>query len=94
MHSWIRARLTVWPGGTLNHAEFGLPDEWYRQVARSHPPKEEPWYQVLVDTTDRETYVVQRNLEADTENEPISHPRIQECFYGFKNGVHQVRGAN
>ena len=27
---------------------FMLPDEWYEQVALSRPPKDEPWYRVLV----------------------------------------------
>ena len=29
-------------------ATFGLTDEWYEQVARSRPPKDLPWYHVLV----------------------------------------------
>ena len=27
---------------------FQLSDEWYEQVARSRPPKDRPWYHVLV----------------------------------------------
>jgi len=75
-------------------SEFSLSDEWYRQVAKSRPPKDEPWYRVLVDTSDGETYVAQRNLEADPETRPVRHPRIEECFSGFEDGRYQIRGAN
>ncbi len=74
--------------------KFSLSDEWYRQVAKSRPPKDEPWYRVLVDTSDGETYVAQRNLEADPEPGPVRHPRIGECFSGFEDGRYQVRGGN
>ena len=29
--------------------EFAGSDEWYEEVARSRPPKDQPWYHVLVD---------------------------------------------
>jgi heat shock protein HspQ len=28
---------------------FSLSEEWYEQMARSRPPKDQPWYHVLVD---------------------------------------------
>jgi len=37
-------------------------DEWYEQVARSHPPKDRPWYHVLVDNAVHQTYVAEQNL--------------------------------
>jgi heat shock protein HspQ len=30
---------------------FSLSDAWYEEVARSRPPKDRPWYHVLVDET-------------------------------------------
>ncbi|HEX20094.1 MAG TPA: heat shock protein HspQ, partial [Acidiferrobacteraceae bacterium] len=51
-------------------------EEWYQQVARSRPPKDQPWYRVLVDQDDSETYVAERNLESDSENKPIQHPLV------------------
>ena len=36
---------------------FSGTDEWYDQVARSRPPKDEPWYHVLVDGAEHATYV-------------------------------------
>ncbi len=66
-------------------------DEWYEQVARSRPPKDKPWYQVLVDKGDHETYVAERNLEPDTSGKPIVHPLVETFFERFDNGVYVTR---
>jgi heat shock protein HspQ len=55
-------------------------EEWYEQVARSRPPKDKPWYRVLVHDGEHETYVAERNLESDPSNDPIRHPRLAELF--------------
>ena len=73
---------------------FMLSEEWYQQVARSRPPKDEPWYRVLVDGASQETYVAQRNLEADERLEAISHPELHRYFSGFENGKYIVRRKN
>lgn len=72
-------------------AEFLLTDEWYEQMAKSRPPKDEPWYRVLVDGSDVETYVAQCNLEPDELHEPIEHPDIARVFKSF-NGDRYVAG--
>ena len=41
---------------------FSLSEEWYEQVARSRPPKDRPWYHVLVDGAEHSTYVAERHL--------------------------------
>jgi heat shock protein HspQ len=51
-----------------------LSDEWYETVARSRPPKDQPWYRVLVHNSANETYVAERNLELDASEEPVRHP--------------------
>ncbi len=63
-----------------------LSDEWYETVARSQPPKDQPWYRVLVHDAMHETYVAERNLEADASGEPVRHPLIESCFHSFSNG--------
>ena len=60
--------------------QFHGSDEWYNQVARSLPPKEKPWYHVLVDGSDVQTYVAERNLEPDYSGAPIQHPDIHVHF--------------
>lgn len=67
-------------------------EEWYEQVARTRPPKDAPWYRVLVHARDTETYVAERNLEADTSGEPIDHPLIELLFRAFRHGTYVVRG--
>ena len=66
-------------------------EEWYEQVARSRPPKDEPWYRVLVHGSDHETYVAQRNLEADESSEPVLHPLTSHFFSDFHEGAYVPR---
>ena len=69
-----------------------LSDEWYEAVARSRPPKGEPWYRVLVHDATHETYVAERNLEPDTDCGPVRHPLIETCFRGFGDGRYLPAG--
>jgi heat shock protein HspQ len=73
---------------------FMLSDTWYEQVARTRPPKDEPWYRVLVDGSRQETYVAQRNLEPDLLEEPIEHQEISRYFSGFEDGHYLARRSN
>ncbi len=63
-------------------------EEWYQQVAKSRPPKDKPWYHVLVDGQSMQTYVAERNLEADEIEKPIDNPLVEEVFDQFINGVY------
>lgn len=67
-------------------ATFQLSDEWYEQVARSRPPKDRPWYHVLVDGADTTTYVAERHLERDPDPAPIRHPLLDRFFRAFEGG--------
>ncbi|MEX2468209.1 MAG: heat shock protein HspQ [Pseudohongiellaceae bacterium] len=69
---------------------FMLPEDWYEQMARSRPPKDQPWYRVLVHEAMHETYVAEGNLAADTSTEPILHPRVDEFFVAFSGGRYQA----
>ena len=69
-----------------------LSDEWYETVARSRPPKDQPWYRVLVHDAAHETYVAERNLEPDTSGIRIRHPLIETCFSGFSDGHYLTAG--
>ena len=72
---------------------FALTDEWYEQVARSRPPKDKPWYHVLVDDAEHTTYVAERNLASDDQPAPIRHPQLGDFFSGFKDGRYLSRQA-
>lgn len=71
---------------------FSGSDEWYEQVARSRPPKDQPWYRVLVHGAKQETYVAERNLEQDDSGEPIRHPLLGEFFGDLEGGRYRLRG--
>ena len=72
-------------------ADFQGSEEWYRQVALSRPPKDKPWYRILVDGADHMTYVAERHLEADIAGTPVTHPELDDFFDSFKEGAYQVR---
>ena len=65
---------------------FSLSDEWYEQMARSRPPKDAPWYHVLVHGGDHTTYVAERNLVADPVAEPIEHPLLARLLGPYEDG--------
>ncbi|MBV1876164.1 MAG: heat shock protein HspQ [Pseudomonadales bacterium] len=66
-------------------------DQWYEQMAISSPPKNAPWYHVLVHEADHTTYVAERNLDLFTGIEQIDHPLLGEYFSGFDNGRYLLR---
>jgi len=70
---------------------FSGTEEWYEQVARSRPPKDQPWYHVLVDGATHTTYVAERNLEADPDPSPIHHPMLEDVFSGFDGEKYRTR---
>ena len=92
------------PGQLVTHRLFGYrgvvfdvdptfqgSDECYARNARSKPPRDRPWYRVLVDGQPVETYVAECNLELDTEARPIRHPLADRIFSGFYDGQYVLR---
>lgn len=71
-------------------AEFSLSDEWYEAVARSRPPRDRPWYHVLVHGNEQQTYVAERHLEADPDPQAIDHPAIGENFSELRDGRYVI----
>ena len=69
-------------------ATFDGTDEWYERVARSRPPKDKPWYHVLVHGSGSQTYVAERHLEPDKEGAPIEHPLLGLHFDELCGGVY------
>jgi len=61
-------------------------EEWYEAVAKSRPPKNRPWYHVLVHQSEASTYVAEQNLEPDDSVEPIDHPMLGNFFSKLDNG--------
>ena len=70
-------------------------EEWYEAMAKSRPPKDAPWYHVLVHEADHTTYVAERNLMSYTGTGYIDHPLLSHYFNGFEEGVYRpVNRAN
>ncbi len=87
------------PGDVIRHRRFGYrgvivdvdpvfsgSDEWYEEVARSRPPRDAPWYHVLVHGADHTTYVAERHLELESEPAPVDHPLLGRFFDRFEQG--------
>ena len=91
------ARFAV--GEVIQHQRFGYrgvivdvdpvfqgTDEWYETMAKSQPPRDAPWYHVLVHDAAHMTYVAERNLARDTVDAPIRHPLLREFFDSRRDG--------
>ena len=65
-------------------------DEWYETMTSTRPPKDKPWYHVLVDNSEHQTYVSERNLVNDDSSLPVNHPLVDEVFSQFKDGAYHV----
>ena len=65
--------------------------DWYRQMAKTDPPRDRPWYHVLVDEFEHRTYVAERNLEADPTQNPVRHPDVAAQFTGLEEGRYVPR---
>jgi len=66
-------------------------ETWY-QSNKTQPPRNQPWYHVLVhDSGGLSTYVAQTNLDADVSGDPIEHPRINCYFSGFEGGRYLLK---
>ena len=58
------------------------------ELAKSQPPKDKPWYHLLVDGVSRTTYVAERHLETDPNSGPVNHALIGAIFERFENGIY------
>ncbi len=67
---------------------FQLSEEWYEEVAKSQPPKDQPWYHVLVHGTRQTTYVAERNLQLGPGGQPVEHPSLGRFFDKFSDGFY------
>jgi len=66
--------------------EYQGSEDWYEVMARSRPPRDAPWYHVLVDGAGHMTYVAERHLEPDPSGEQIEHPALGRFFDRFEGG--------
>lgn len=67
---------------------FAGTEEWYERSAKNRPPKDRPWYHVLVDGVKKQIYVAERHLAPVEEPEPIDHPWLRLYFDAFVEGIY------
>lgn len=67
---------------------------WYDNVAKSRPPKDRPWYHVLVDGGLQKTYVAERNLKPDRSGDAINHPEVSLHFERLIGDTYRTRQRN
>lgn len=90
----VHHRLFGYRGVVIDvDAGFAGSEAWYLQMARSRPPKDRPWYHVLVHGATHQTYVAERNLEPDPTPAPIEHPMVGHFFNAFDGQGYRVRGT-
>ncbi len=69
-------------------ATFQGSDAWYEGMARTRPPRDQPWYHLLVHEAEHMTYVAERNLQPDLTGEPIRHPSLGQFFDDLRGGIY------
>ena len=83
----VHHRLFHYRGAIVDvDPNFQSTEEWYEAVAKSRPPKDKPWYRVLVHGAEHSTYVAEQNLDLDDSDTPIKHPMLEHFFSRFENG--------
>lgn len=68
-------------------------DVWYETVALTRPPRNQPWYHVLVHGAVHHAYVAEKNIEPDPFGEPVDHPEVDYYFDDFQDGRYTRRIA-
>lgn len=75
-------------------AKFQGTDEWYEKMASGNPPKDMPWYNILVHGSIHHAYAAESQLELDTSGEPVEHPELEDFFDDFQEGVYKKRSRS
>lgn len=72
--------------------EYSLDEKWYQEACKTmaslgQPPidKKQPFYHILTDGSDHESYVSEQNLCATQDFAPIRHAGL-EVLFTLKNG--------
>lgn len=90
----IHHRLFAYRGVVVDvDPTFQHTEEWYSLMATTNPPKEQPWYRVLIDDTNYISYVAEQNLEKDNCSDPIHHPDLEKYFSELHDGKYTSKLA-
>lgn len=64
------------------------PDMW-SGASGSLPPRDQPWYHVLVHGTTTITYAAQGSLKPDDSGQPVRHPLVPHYFGALDHGRYE-----
>ncbi len=73
---------------------FDNTEEWWLSIPEEiRPRKDQPFYHLLAENAENEyvAYVSEQNLEPDTSDEPVRHPRVAEALAEDGAGGWRVR---
>lgn len=70
-------------------SNFNQSDIWYTVMTQSNPPKDVPWYYILVDNSDCTCYVCERNLEPDLSGKTVNNPNVNLYFNNLDCGLYR-----
>jgi heat shock protein HspQ len=97
----VERELLYAPGQLVRHRRYGyrgvvadfdmtcMAEETWYYANRTRPPRNQPWYHVLVDGSPTMTYAAQTSLEEDDRDDPVHHPMIEVLFTAFENGRYE-----
>lgn len=98
----VRAKFAI--GQVVTHALYGyqgaiidadpvfsLSPEWYERMAQTRPAKNQPWYHILVNNSDIQTYVAEHSLIAEHRDIEISNPKIDSFFRNPEQQKYQTQ---
>lgn len=73
--------------------DFQGSEDWYNTHAAkaAYPPKNEPWYHVLIDDDAHIAYIAQRNMTPDETHVPVDHPLLEDFFDSFDGESYHMR---
>jgi len=70
-------------------------DDWYNKNAPGNPPRDQPWYHILVHGSVHHAYAAEMHLIEDTSGDAIEHPDLDYFFDTFQDGLyHRRRSTN
>lgn len=70
---------------------FMQTDDWYRAMTRNDPPKDKPWYQVIVDGAEHVAYVSEKDLRSAQDRSQIDHPMLGDYFRQYNGNRYLSR---
>ncbi len=66
--------------------QFEGSEEWYDMYTSNQPPKNSPWYHILVDEESSMAYVSEQNICSDSDQGEIENPMIDDLFSKYDSG--------